>query len=111
MCKMELATKTMTADSRIGSQREARGTMRNLLKGCEDRCGIRRRGYAREETRVKRASHRLDVDGCPGVGGRLVVCLCGFLFVFGEFFFVPGVVAEGSVGDAARVDHDLLGTG
>jgi len=84
--------------------------MCSLLKGCEDQCGIRRRGYAREETRVKRASHRLDVDGCPGVGGRLVVCLCGFLFVFGEFFFVPGVVSQGGIGDAAWVDYYLLGT-
>jgi len=32
MCMMELATKTMMADSRIGSQRAVRETMRNLLK-------------------------------------------------------------------------------
>src|SRR2546422_4234781 len=32
MCMMELATKTMTADSRIGSQSAVRGTMRSLLR-------------------------------------------------------------------------------
>jgi hypothetical protein len=42
---------------------------------------------------------------------RLLVRLCLFLFVLGEFFFVPGVVAQGGVGDAAGVDYYLLGTG
>src|SRR2546425_4790676 len=32
MCMMELATKTMMADSRIGSQSALRGTMRSLLR-------------------------------------------------------------------------------
>jgi hypothetical protein len=32
------------------------------------------------------------------------------LFVLGEFFFVPGVVAQGGIGDAAWVDYYLLGT-
>src|SRR3989442_11365376 len=32
MCMMELATKTMMADSRIGSQSAVRGTMRSLLR-------------------------------------------------------------------------------
>ena len=49
----------------------------------------------------------LDVYGCRGV------CFCFFMVVFvfivGEFFFVPGVVAQGGVGDAARVDYYLLG--
>jgi len=34
-----------------------------------------------------------------------------FVFITGEFFFVPGVVAQGGVGDAARIDYYLLGTG
>jgi hypothetical protein len=42
---------------------------------------------------------------------RFVVGLFFFLVVLGEFFFVPGIDAEGGVGDAARIDHDLLGTG
>jgi len=56
--------------------------------------------------------HRLDVYSGGG-GGRFVDRLCGFLVVFiiGEFFFVPGVVAEGGVGDAAGVDYYLLGAG
>ena len=39
----------------------------------------------------------MDAYGCMDVSG------CCFLLVilFGEFFFVPGVVAEGGVGDAA----------
>ena len=53
----------------------------------------------------------MDVHGCRGAGGWFVVRLCLFLIVVGEFFFVPGVVAEGGVGDAARVDHYLLGAG
>ena len=60
----------------------------------------------------------MDVYGFRGVVGGFVVCLCSFrvvlfvsLVVHGEFFFVPGIVTEGGVGDAARIDHDLLGTG
>jgi len=34
-----------------------------------------------------------------------------FVFIVGEFFSVPGVVAEGGVGDAARVDYYFLRTG
>jgi len=37
--------------------------------------------------------HRLDVDGLREIRGRLLVRLFLFLIVFGEFFFVPGVVA------------------
>jgi hypothetical protein len=63
--------------------------------------------------------HGLDVDGFRAIGRGSVVRSCLFLLVFlrvflrsiGEFLFVPGVVAEGSVGDAAGIDHDLLGPG
>ncbi len=55
--------------------------------------------------------HRLDVDGLRDIRDRLLVRLCLFLFVLGEFFFVPGVVAERGVGDAARIDHYLLRVG
>src|SRR5580658_2807888 len=37
MCRMELAMKTMTADSRIGSHSAVRGTISSLLVGCECR--------------------------------------------------------------------------
>jgi hypothetical protein len=43
---MELATKTMTADNRIGSQSEVRGTKRSLLAGCDGGC----RDLTREAT-------------------------------------------------------------
>jgi len=55
--------------------------------------------------------HRLDVDGLRGIRDRFLVRLCLFLIVFGEFFFVPGVVAQGGVGDGAWVDYHLLRTG
>ena len=47
------------------------------------------------------------------VYGRVDVCGGFFLLVLilGEFFFVPGVVAEGGVCDAAWVDYYLLRTG
>lgn len=32
-----------------------------------------------------------------------------FFLVFGELVLVPGLVAEGGVGDALGIDHDLLG--
>jgi len=56
-------------------------------------------------TRRSTICHCLDVYGV-----RFVVGLSFFLLVLGEFFFEPGFVTEGGVGDAARVDHDLLGT-
>jgi len=43
----------------------------------------------------------MDVSGCFFL----------LVFVLGEFFFVPGVVAQGGVGDAAWVDYYLLGAG
>src|SRR5208282_2336212 len=54
MCMMELATKTMTAESRMGSQRAARGTMCNLLQGCKNEC----QDFAREATTVERVRSR-----------------------------------------------------
>ena len=47
----------------------------------------------------------MDVYGCMDFSGGF------FLVVLGEFFFVPGVVAQGGVGDAAWVDYYLLGSG
>jgi len=55
--------------------------------------------------------HRLDVDGLRDIRDRFLVRLCLFLIVFGKFLFVPGVVAEGGVGDVAWVDYYLLRTG
>jgi hypothetical protein len=55
----------------------------------------------------------MDVYGLRGVFCRFVVGLCYFtvvLVVHGELFFVPGIVAEGGVGDAAGIDYDLLRT-
>ena len=57
--------------------------------------------------------------GTVGVGhgldvyGRVDVCGGFFLLILilGEFFFVPGVVAQGGVGDAAWIDYYLLRTG
>jgi hypothetical protein len=43
----------------------------------------------------------MDVSGCFFL----------LVLVLGEFFFVPGVVAQGGVGDAAGVDYYLLGAG
>jgi hypothetical protein len=50
--------------------------------------------------------HGLDVYGRVDVcGGFFLLVL---VFIIGEFFFVPGVVAQGGVGDAAWVDYYLL---
>jgi len=51
--------------------------------------------------------HGLDVYGCMDIGGGFFL----LILILGEFFFVPGVVAQGGVGDAAWVDHYLLGAG
>src|SRR5260370_32749876 len=51
MCMMELATKTMMADSSIGSQRAVRGTMRSLLRVRGRMPESSRRNYACPELR------------------------------------------------------------
>src|SRR5713101_9470434 len=77
-----------------------------------DRCGdgsLTRQDGSKTRPHMGTAGlgHGLDVDGCMDVSG------CCFLLVIllGEFFFVPGVVAERGVGDAARIDHYLLRAG
>ena len=49
----------------------------------------------------------MDVYGCMDFSGGFFL----LVIIIGEFFFVPGVVAQGGVGDAAWVDYYLLGSG
>src|ERR1022692_2850049 len=108
MCMMELATKTNTADSRIGSQRAVRETMCSLLKAQEQMPGLRTRGYDSGEVAVKRSGARVNLRTCgsgpvlcprirseegarPAAWFSAIVCLTEYA-IFESKLFWPGSI-------------------